>query len=301
MTGDAATKREEEKPQHEHEDRANPEDSDVPYPPPDHCLVELAPAEDERRGEECDERRPRGSDHDHQCEEHEQAASHSSRPRRTPRRPPRRRRGDSPGRARCCVSSAAPRARPASLCHRVRCRAAMRISDESPSLHLVWHSRRDTRVAIHSSTSAFSQPTLFVLSWQLEGNCPGHSRRQSVVRDSCVRAQTSRHRRRRAGERSACAGCSPVSVASSRTRALLTQLMLRGAESGSQLLLIAPSDSLVWYPDSGDSLIFCQWVRTNYERTESRDAGRLWLHHSSATAICETAIGATVTETGGRV
>src|SRR5262249_28012852 len=49
MTGDAATKREEEKPQHEHEDHANPEDSDVPYPPPDHCLVELAPTKGERR------------------------------------------------------------------------------------------------------------------------------------------------------------------------------------------------------------------------------------------------------------
>src|SRR5262249_40391463 len=31
--GEAATKREEEKPQHEHEDGANPEDSDVPDPP----------------------------------------------------------------------------------------------------------------------------------------------------------------------------------------------------------------------------------------------------------------------------
>src|SRR5262249_4382172 len=118
-----------------------------------------------------------------------------------------------------------------------------------PSLHLAWRCRRDTRVAIHSSTSASSQPTVFVASWRLEGNCPRHSRRQSVVRDSPVRAQTSRRRRRRAGERPASAGCSPVSVASWRTRALLTQLMLRGAESGSQLLLIVPNDSLVWYPE----------------------------------------------------
>ena len=110
------------------------------------------------------------------------------------------------------------------------------------------------------------QPT--VVSWRLEGNCPRHSRRQSVVRDSPVRAQTSRHRRRRAGERPACAGCLPVFVASSRTRALLTPLMLRGAESGSQLLLIAPTDSLGWYPDRGDPLIFRQWVGTNYESTQ---------------------------------
>jgi hypothetical protein len=51
-------------------------------------------------------------------------------------------------------------------------------------------------------------------------------------------------------------------------RALLAQLMLRGAESGSQLLLIVPSDSLVWYPDRDDPLIFPQWVGTNYERTQ---------------------------------
>jgi len=44
--------------------------------------------------------------------------------------------------------------------------------------------------------------------------------------------------------------------------------MLRGAESGSQLLLIAPTDSLGWYPDRGDPLIFRQWVGTNYERTQ---------------------------------
>src|SRR5262249_10523981 len=77
----------------------------------------------------------------------------------------------------------------------------------------------------------------------------------------------------RAGERPACAGCSPVSVASLPTRALLTQLMLRGAESGSQLLLIAPSDSLGWYPDRGDPLIFPQWVGTNYERTQEVAGG----------------------------
>jgi hypothetical protein len=97
-----------------------------------------------------------------------------------------------------------------------------RISDESPSPHLAWRSRRDTRVAIQSSTSASSQPTVFVVSWRLEGNCPRHSRRQSVVRDSPVRAQTSRHRRRRAGERPACAGWSDASVPSWLSRALLT-------------------------------------------------------------------------------
>jgi hypothetical protein len=112
--------------------------------------------------------------------------------------------------------------RPASLCHRVRCRAAMRMSDESPSLHLAWRSRRDTRVAIHPSISDSSQPTAFVVSLRLEGNCPRHSRRQSVVRDSPVRAQTSRHRRKRAGERPTCAGCSDASVPSWLSRALLT-------------------------------------------------------------------------------
>ena len=117
------------------------------------------------------------------------------------------------------------------------------------------------------------QPT--VVSWRLEGNCPRHSRRQSVVRDSPVRAQTSRHRRRRAGAGPACAGCSLVSVASSRTRAFLTQLMLRGAESRSQLLLIAPSDSLLWYPDRGDSLIFSQWVGNHLRSGPSSVS--LWL------------------------
>ena len=43
-TGEAATKREEEKPQDEHEDCADPEDSDGPDAPPYHRLVELAPA-----------------------------------------------------------------------------------------------------------------------------------------------------------------------------------------------------------------------------------------------------------------
>ena len=99
---------------------------------------------------------------------------------------------------------------------------ATRRSDESPSLHLAWRSRGDTRVAIHPSTSVSSHPTVFVVSWRLHGNCPRHSRRQSVVRDSPVRAQTSRHRRRRAGERPACAGCSDASVPSSLTRAFLT-------------------------------------------------------------------------------
>src|SRR5262245_42400248 len=75
-----------------------------------------------------------------------------------------------------------------------------------------------------------------------------------------------------AGERPACAGCSPVSVASSRARALLTPLMLRGAESGSQLLLIVPSDSLMWYPNRGDLLIFPQWVGTNYEARSGRNS-----------------------------
>jgi hypothetical protein len=101
--------------------------------------------------------------------------------------------------------------RPASLRARMRCHAATRISDESPSLHLAWRSRGDTRVAIHPSTSVSSQPTVFVVSWRLEGNCPRHSRRQSVIRDSPVRVQTSRHRRKRAGERAACAGCSAAS------------------------------------------------------------------------------------------
>jgi hypothetical protein len=92
--------------------------------------------------------------------------------------------------------------------------------DRSP--HLGWCSRRDTRVAIHPSISDSSQPTAFVVSLRLEGNCPRHSRRQSVVRDSPVRAQTSRHRRKRAGERPTCAGWSDASVPSWLSRALLT-------------------------------------------------------------------------------
>ena len=42
-------KREEEKPQHEREDCAHPEDSDVSDPPPAHRVGELAPAKGERR------------------------------------------------------------------------------------------------------------------------------------------------------------------------------------------------------------------------------------------------------------
>jgi hypothetical protein len=90
------------------------------------------------------------------------------------------------------------------------------------SFHLGWRSRRDARVAIHPSISDSSQPTAFVVSLRLEGNCPRHSRRQSAVRDSPVRAQTSRHRRKRAGERPTCAGCSDASVPSWLSRALLT-------------------------------------------------------------------------------
>ena len=89
-------------------------------------------------------------------------------------------------------------------------------------LHLGWRSRRDTRVAIHFSISDSSQPTAFVVSLRLEGDCPRHSRRQSVVRDSPVRAQTSRHQRKRAGERPTCSGRSDASVPSLVSRALLT-------------------------------------------------------------------------------
>jgi len=111
----------------------------------------------------------------------------------------------------------------------------MRMSDESPSLHLAWRSRRDTRVAIHPSISDSSQPTAFVVSLRLEGNCPRHSRRQSVVLDSPVRAQTSRHRRSRAGELPACAGC-PMRPCHDGCSALSSlEVTLRDGESRPQL------------------------------------------------------------------
>src|SRR5262245_32024278 len=136
------------------------------------------------------------------------------------------------------------------------------------SFHLGWRSRLDTRVAIHSSTSASSQPTVFVVSWRLEGNCPRHSRRQSVVRDSPVRAQTSRHRRKWAGERPTCAGWSDASVRSWLSRALLTS-----ADATRWRLKVATcvdcgEQIRSRYRDRADSLIFCQRVGTNYESTQ---------------------------------
>ena len=108
-----------------------------------------------------------------------------------------------------------------SRCDRMRRHTLTRTPENSPWLYLVWRSRRGIRAAIHPSISDSSQPTALVVSLRLEGNCPRHSRRQSVVRDSPVRAQTSRHRRKRAGERPTCAGWSDASVPSWLSRALL--------------------------------------------------------------------------------
>jgi hypothetical protein len=153
--------------------------------------------------------------------------AHSRRRRHRDRAPrPGRRvvadRGDGARSAARGVAAGDRNRRSASLCTGCCVTPATRRSDESPSLHLAWRSRGDTRVAIHPSTSASSHPTVFVVSWRLDGNCPRHSSRQSVVRDSPVRAQTSRHRRKRAGERPGCTGCSAAFVPSSLTRALLT-------------------------------------------------------------------------------
>ena len=133
---------------------------------------------------------------------------------------------------------------------------------------MVWRSRRAIRVAIHPSTSVSSQPTALVVSLRLEGNCPRHSRRQSVVRDSPVRAQTSRHRRKRAGERPTCAGWSDASVPSWLSRALLTS-----ADATRWRLKVATcvhcGERFARVTDDcADSLIFPQWVGTNYERTQ---------------------------------
>jgi hypothetical protein len=147
-----------------------------------------------------------------------------------------------------------------------------RISDESPSPHLAWRSRRDTRVAIQSSTSASSQPTVFVVSWRLEGNCPRHSRRQSVVRDSPVRAQTSRHRRRRAGERPACAGWSDASVPSWLSRALLTSADATRWKLKAATCVHCGERIRSRYEDRADSLIFHQWVGMNYEARSGRNS-----------------------------
>jgi hypothetical protein len=140
------------------------------------------------------------------------------------------------------------------------------------SFHLGWRSRRDARVAIHPSISDSSQPTAFVVSLRLEGNCPRHSRRQSVVRDSPVRAQTSRHRRKRAGERPTCAGWSDASVPSWLSRALLTS----ADATRWRITFATPRASRrairSRYPDPADSLIFRQWVGTNYELRSGRNS-----------------------------
>ena len=136
------------------------------------------------------------------------------------------------------------------------------------SFHLGWRSRRAARVAIHPSISDSSQPTAFVVSLLLKGNCPRHSRRQSVVRDSPERAQTSRHRRKRAGERPTCAGWSDASVPSWLSRALLTS-----ADATRWRLKVATCVHCgerirSRYRDRADALIFRQWVGTNYERPQ---------------------------------
>ena len=115
-------------------------------------------------------------------------------------------------------------------------------------------------------------PTVFVVSCRLDGNCPRHSRRQSVVRDSPVRAQTSRHRRKRAGERSGCAGCSAASVSSSLPRALLTSADATRWRITVATLCASRCAIRSRPPDPVDSLIFRQWVGTDYELRSGRNS-----------------------------
>jgi len=129
-------------------------------------------------------------------------------------------------------------------------------------------SRRDTRVAIHPSISDSTQPTAFVVSLRLEGNCSRHSSRQGVVRDSPVRAQTSRHRRKRAGERPTCTGWSDASVPSWLSRALLTSADATRWRLKVATCVYCGERIRSRYRDRTDSLIFRHRVGTNYERTQ---------------------------------
>jgi hypothetical protein len=107
---------------------------------------------------------------------------------------------------------------------------------------------------------------------------PRHSKRQSVVQDSPVRAQTSRHRRKRAGERPTCAGWSDASLPSWLSRALLTS-----ADATRWRLKVATCVHCgerirSHYRDRADSLIFHQCVRTSYELVRAVSACGYRLH-----------------------